>query len=496
MNLLEKIHSHALAQPGKTALTGSYATLDYHALVNEVERFSTWLDNSQVQVVGLYADNTPAWVIADLASLNCGICLVPLPQFFSPAQLMHAIQQAGINAIITDSPEPLQTSIPAELTLEDETLEVAGSLLSILRTPLKPRQLPKGIVKITYTSGTTGEPKGVMLGWNQIQPVISSLSEAVLADSNDTHLALMPLAVLLENLAGVYVSLWTGANVVLPGLAATGLAGATGLDIQKTMSAIINCSPSTLIMTPQVLQASIEYLEKAPKRLESLRFIALGGAPVSQFLLDKAEQLKLPVYEGYGLSECASVTTLNTPDAHKKGSVGRALPHIDLAISESGEVLIQNCGFSGYLDQPRDATDNTWYSGDLGYLDDDGYLYLTGRKRNVFITAMGRNVAPEWIERELVLAPEIIQVAVFGEARDRNIAVIVPVPGCDETTLWQAIETVNASLPDYARISHFITASEAFTPLNRQLSGTGRNRRQVIYQAYENQIENYYQHLL
>jgi long-chain acyl-CoA synthetase len=248
-----------------------------------------------------------------------------------------------------------------------------------------------------------------------------------------------------------------------------------------------------LIMTPQVLQASVEYLEQAPKMPESLRFIALGGAPVSQSLLDRAQQLQLPVYEGYGLSECASVTTLNTPFAHKKGSVGRALPHIDLAISESGEVLIKNCGFSGYLGQPHDVTDNTWHSGDLGYLDDDGYLYLTGRKRNVFITAMGRNVSPEWIERELVLAPEIMQAAVFGEARDTNTAVVVAVPGCDEATLWQVIETVNTSLPDYARISHLIRASEAFTPLNRQLSGTGRNRRQVIYQVYENQIELHYQ---
>jgi long-subunit acyl-CoA synthetase (AMP-forming) len=299
----------------------------------------------------------------------------------------------------------------------------------------------------------------------------------------------MPLAVLLENLAGVYVSLWAGADTVLPGLKAVGLGGAVTFDARIMLDLVNKCRPSTLIVTPQVLQAMIEVIHHHPYP-DSLRFIALGGAPVSRSLLDKAASLKLPVYEGYGLSECASVTTLNTPGNNRPGSVGKPLPHIKVTVSNDGEVLIQSSACSGYLGQQNITHDQIWHTGDLGYLDKEGYLYLTGRKRNVFITAMGRNVSPEWVERELVLAPEILQVAVFGEAQPRNVAVIVTRPGISSETIRQVIKAANQSLPDYARVSDFIIAAEPFSPANQQLSGTGRNRRENIYRAYATKIEN------
>ena len=492
MKLLEKISEHLLKQPSKIALTGKHSAINYFTLINEVKLLSSRLKQQDIKVIGLYADNTPAWVITDLAALDLEICLIPLPHFFSTGQLKHAIKQSGITNIITDNPQQLRTLLVDELMPGMDLLEVAGSQLSIIRTRVNSKKLPDEIIKITYTSGTTGEPKGVMLKWNQIQTVIDSLSKSVLASNKDTHLTLMPLAVLLENLAGVYVSLWAGANIVLPGLSTIGLTGNVGMDMQRTLSAIKKFEPSTLIMTPQVLQSCVEYLQHSQVNLPSLRFIALGGAPVSIALLNKAEQLNLPVYEGYGLSECASVTTLNIPAANKKGSVGKPLPHIDLEVSQSGEIIINNPGFSGYLDQPNEVNKTNWHTGDLGYLDEDGYLFLTGRKRNVFITAMGRNISPEWVERELVLAPEIIQAAFFGEALPRNTAVIVAAPGCDESMIWHALEKINASLPDYARVSHFILAEEPFTPFNQQLSGTGRIRRQVINQVYKRQIEQFY----
>ena len=496
MNLLDKISEHVFNQPSKVALTGKNKSINYFTLINEVKLLSSRLKQLDIKVIGIYADNTPAWVITDLAALDLEICLIPLPQFFSPGQLKHAIKQSGITSIITDNPQQLRALLVDQLLPDTDLLEIAGSQLSIIKTRVSCKKLPDKIIKITYTSGTTGEPKGVMLKWNQVQTVIESLSELVLASNQDTHLTLMPLAVLLENLAGVYVSLWAGANIILPGLSTIGLTGTVAMNMERTFSAINIYKPSTLIMTPQVLQSCVEYIQHSKVDLPSLRFIALGGAPVSATLLNKAEQLNLPVYEGYGLSECASVTTLNRPAAHKKGSVGKPLPHIDLEVSQNGEIIINNPGFSGYLDEQnivnKTKWHTRWHTGDLGYLDEDGYLFLTGRKRNVFITAMGRNISPEWVERELVLAPEIIQAAFFGEALPRNTAVIVAAPGCDETVILQALEKINSSLPDYARVSHFILAEEAFTPFNQQLSGTGRIRRQVIYQVYKRQIEQFY----
>ena len=114
---------------------------------------------------------------------------------------------------------------------------------------------------------------------------------------------------------------------------------------------------------------------------------------------------------------------MNTPHAHKSGSVGRPLPHVQLQIDADGEIHVGGIGALGYLGEPARAGAAPIATGDLGYLDEDGFLYLTGRKKHIFITAFGRNVAPEWVERELLGEPEILQAAVFGESRPHNCAV-------------------------------------------------------------------------
>ncbi len=492
MTLLQRIELHAREHPAKPALTGLDTALSYRELLASVQQWTDWLLAQRIPVLAIALDNTPDWVILDLAAYRARVCLVPIPPFFSAQQMQHALRQSGASALITDNPAAFQ-SIDAELLqYPPQQLTLTGKALSLFTHAAIDSKVTKDILKITYTSGTTGEPKGVMLHQQQIETVIASLVESVNPIAEDRHLSLMPLAVLLENLAGVYVALWAGANVILPGLAAVGLRGAVGLDSEKFSRLLAQIRPTTLIITPQLLPLLIALKQARPGLLDSLRFIALGGAPVSETLLIQAEALELPVYEGYGLSECASVTTLNTQHANRRGSVGKPLPHIQIRISAQGEVLIEGHRFAGYLGQASDTVNQTWHSGDLGYLDENGYLFLTGRLRNVFITAMGRNVSPEWIERELVLAPEILQAAVFGEARASNTAVIVAKDGTDTQALWRAIEKTNARLPDYARISHLVIAGEPFTPHNGQLSGTGRNRREVIRDTYRDTIEQCY----
>jgi long-chain acyl-CoA synthetase len=151
--------------------------------------------------------------------------------------------------------------------------------------------------------------------------------------------------------------------------------------------------------------------------------------------------------------------------------------------------LIEGNRFAGYLGESSTDTDNSWWhSGDIGYLDEEGYLHLQGRRRHIFITTFGRNVSPEWVERELVLEPAIAQAALFGEARPWNLAVIQPAPGADEPAVESAIERVNALLPDYARVSLWISADAPFGLQNGQLSGTGRLRREAIYEHYQMRI--------
>ena len=130
----------------------------------------------------------------------------------------------------------------------------------------------------------------------------------------------------------------------------------------------------------------------------------------------------------------------------------------------------------------------TWPTGDLGYLDEDGYVYVTGRKKHIFITAHGRNVSPEWVERELLAQPAIGQAAVFGEGMVGNVALLVPVPGADRDAVANAVRETNRHLPDYARVSRHVIA-EPFTISNGHLTGTGRVRRDAIAASYARQLE-------
>jgi long-subunit acyl-CoA synthetase (AMP-forming) len=475
-------------------LIGKDDTIDYQQLSAEIETTAVLLARMEVSTLGLDLDNGITWAILDLAALSAGITLVPIPPFFSPEQVRHCIASAGIDAVISDSPETMTKRAAVVLDEDHNKLPVLGKRLSIIDTLNKGSKVENNIVKVTFTSGTTAEPKGVLLQWQHIEQVVTSLATAVNVRATDRHLVLTPISVLLENIAGLYVPLWSGATAVIPPMSETGMKGASGIDVNIMLKSLHNYAASTAILTPQTMQALVEVGEEGKALPAKLRFAAVGGATVSEQLLARADKLGLAVFQGYGLSECASVTTLNTPEHNKRGSVGRPLPHQQLRISEDGEVLVKGNLFSGYLGENTDSSqDGWWHTGDLGRLDEDGFLFLSGRRRNVFITTFGRNVSPEWVERELVLEPTILQAAVFGEAKPWNTAVIVTNDTATVEDIADAVSRTNSGLPDYAQVSRWVIADEPFSLLNGQLSGTGRIRRHVIQQTYEQRIESLYQ---
>lgn len=491
MNLLPSIAAHAIERPRKIALESPGLRLDYASLRSAVQAVWDDLIARDVRVLGIDMDNTVAWAVADLAALATDICVVPLPPFFSPSQLRHCLAQAGVEAVISDQPEYFCQRAGLE-GAEIGGVQVAGRDYAWIETGLPAVDLPKSVVKITYTSGTTGEPKGVMLDHEALSRVTRSLSEVVQPEAHDRHLALMPLAVLLENIAGLYVPLVCGATAVLPGLRAVGMRGAAGVDAKRMLSSLQEWQASTALFMPQTLDAVLSAMEAGGTET-GLRFAALGGAVCSPRLHERAERLGLPVFEGYGISEAASVISLNAPGARRVGSVGRVLPHMDLRITEEGEIEVRGPLALGYLGLDQGPVPGQWWpTGDLGRLDSDGYLYITGRKRNVFITAFGRNVSPEWVEGELCMEAAIAQAAVFGEARPFNAAIIVPMPGAGSQAVAEAVGRANDSLPDYARVRHWIQVGEPFTPANGQLSGNGRLRRAQVERSYAPVIESLY----
>lgn len=475
--IIAALTRHAARKPEAPALEGALHKLDYASLTEAVAALAEMLQALRPRVVGLLADNGPDWAVADLACLAAGIPLVPLPTFFTPAQHAHAVSQAGIDLLLSDRPEALST-----LARRGTPRLLYGSLY-MRRLNAAPAALPPGTLKITFTSGTTGTPKGVCLGREAIENVAASLQQASEARSGDRHLALLPLATLLENIGGLYVPLLAGATTrLLPGEQVS-LSGSTRIDPARLLAALSAARASSTILVPQLLLALVAAIRAGASQPSTLRYVAVGGAPGSPRLLEAATALGLPVFEGYGLSECASVVAVNRPGDNQTGSVGRPLPHVALAIGPGGAIHVGGTGFLGYLGEaPRH---DEWVdTGDVGNVDADGRLHITGRRKNMFITAFGRNVAPEWVERELQLQAPIAQVAVFGEGRSSNVAVIVPRGTASQADIDAAIAAANRDLPDYARVGTWVRATAPFSPDNGQLTANGRPRRDAIAAAY------------
>jgi long-subunit acyl-CoA synthetase (AMP-forming) len=247
-----------------------------------------------------------------------------------------------------------------------------------------------------------------------------------------------------------------------------------------------------VILLPQMLSALTTVVEAGAPRPTRLRFAAVGGAKVSPALIDRARAAGIPAYEGYGLSECASVVALNVPGANRPGSVGRPLPHARLR-TDAGEIVLDDAGFLGYLGAETPEA-GPLHTGDLGHVDADGFLHIDGRRKHQLITSFGRNVAPEWPEAELAVAPAVAQAVVFGEARPQLAAVLVPaLPAVPDIALAAAVRSANERLPDYARIAVWVRADAPLTAANGLATANGRARRDAVWQRYGAQIESLYE---
>jgi long-chain acyl-CoA synthetase len=486
--LLNRIRSQGDRLPGAIALRDERGDLDYGELLREVDRLAGMMTGERI---GLLLDNGIPWACLDLAILQREAVCIPMPAFFSNDQLRHLIEDADLDLIVTDQPERVATLLAGEIGLP---LHVAGRALGLfLRQARKFGQiLPMGTAKVTYTSGTTGQPKGVCLSSTTMESVTASLCESVAANTSDRSLALLPLSTLLENIAGLYAPLWVGALAQIPSLASCGFTGSSSLQTDRLFAVLMQAEPSIILLVPQLLKVIVGGIVAGQPMPASLRFVAVGGAPVAESLLQSARLFGLPVFQGFGLSEAGSVACLNLPGAERLGSVGKALPHIGISIADDGEVVVNGDLFLGYLGATGDSPSRVWHSGDLGYLDEDGYLFLTGRKKTVYSTAFGRNVAPEWVESALIGHPYIVQAAVFGEGRPYNVAILVTAPEVAAYELKRALETVNSQLPDYARIGGWIPVEAPFTVANGQLNRTGSIHRQAIGECYRQRIEQIY----
>jgi long-subunit acyl-CoA synthetase (AMP-forming) len=246
---------------------------------------------------------------------------------------------------------------------------------------------------------------------------------------------------------------------------------------------------------PELLRILVSAAQSGWSPPATARFYAVGGARVSPDLLQRAEAHGIPVFEGYGLSECVSVVCLNTPEARRRGSVGRPLPHARLRVDARGEIHVAGSLMAGYIGAAATPA-NEIATGDLGDLDADGFVYVRGRLKNIFINSYGRNLSPEWIESELGQETAIGQAVVFGEARPEVVALIAPThPGIGADTVAASVARANARLPEYARVARHHIIGERLSVANGLLTGNGRPRRERIRERYATTIDRLHEEI-
>lgn len=453
-------------------------TLSYRELVHQAQELAQWLTHNSVRVAALLADNSIAWIVTDLACQLANVVLIPVPPFFSPTQMQHCLDASGADLLLTDS---------AWAPKETETLNDAPVALQVLRLKNTPVEMPDGTQKITFTSGSTGAPKGVCLSVAHQWQVAQSIAAHVATDEV-RHLCLLPLATLLENVAGVYATLLSQGTVIVADEQTRGLSGSSGLNLPSMLATITATRPTSLILLPQMLLAFVHACQQGWSVPESLKFVAVGGARVSTTLLAVARSAGLPVYQGYGLSECGSVVALSDASS-PLDSVGRVLPHLSVEIVEQ-EIIVHGAVFLGYLGQPESWYPNAVHTGDLGALHSHE-LYVHGRKKNLLITSFGRNINPEWVEAELTSQPILSRCVVGGNDRPGLYALVSAPNSVSTETIRHWMNACNETLPDYARILTWLRLDEHMW--QSLFTANGRPKRPDIEQHFAANIEAMYE---
>jgi long-subunit acyl-CoA synthetase (AMP-forming) len=469
--LFESMKRHASEAGELLALSDAQGQLSRRELLAKVTAFAADL-KGQPQTIGICAPNGLGWVVAQLACAFAGKIVVPLPTFFSQAQLGHVVRDASIELILASEQTAglaAQSGVPI-------------NVIDIHRTGDDLRDVIDGFGQIIYTSGSTGKPKGVRHQSGQIAWSVASLAAATGASASDSYLAVLPLPLLLETICSIFIPTSLGAYVHFD----TGLAERTGRgDVTGIAQAFGAYRPTTSVLVPQMLKHWVAELQALGQTApSSLRFVAVGGAPVPRQIANAAWRLGIPVHEGYGLSECCSVVAVNRPKERRPGTVGQPLSGLSVSIDD-GEIVVDGPSITdGYLGQG--AANKPWRTGDLGEIDRDGFLTVHGRKDSLLVTAFGRNVSPEWIETMLLADPRIALCVVTGHGEAHLTSLLIPSPagGAWFATATQAeiLELLSdrcSEAPEYAVPRKYVVISfeEA---LNNQLISNGRPVRKKI----------------
>ena len=397
--VFDALARHAEERPDSIAFSGDGECMSWAELASRVAALVATLEGAPA-CIAIGHSGGCSYVVADLALALTGRRQVPLPFFFSEDQIAHVIRDAGVQAVITDRPERFD-SLPV--------IQVDAHV------PARPVTFfpAEDSERIIYTSGSSGTPKGVVIGAQQLMASLCGLQPLVGATQKDRHLSVLPLAQLLEQICGIYLPILAGAETRFDFAATRTLLGA---DISAVTKAFERERPTTSLLVPGMLGRWVADLQRREQQApDSLRFVAVGGAASAPALLHQAWASGIPVHEGYGLSECCAVVAMNRPGANRIGTAGEILDGLEVEIVD-GEITVSGpTVMNGYLNGAPPPL--RWHTGDLGRIE-DGHLIVEGRKDALLVSPNGRNISPEWVEQRVNADPRVVASALGRRSGD------------------------------------------------------------------------------
>ncbi|MES2358855.1 MAG: long-chain fatty acid--CoA ligase [Gemmatimonadota bacterium] len=566
---------------------GRYEPISHRAMLERVRHVAyalQWMGAKPGDRVAILSENRPEWAIADFACLTTGVTDVAIYPTLPDSQIAYILKDSGAMAIFVSTAEQAQkvATIRHQLPTLRSVISfdsVESGLADFSMAEFERRGAedeppdaaarhrehalqvrPNDIATFLYTSGTTGEPKGVMLTHDNIHSNVAASREMIPFVGNDVALSFLPLSHILERMAGHYLMFATGTSIAYAESTATVPdnmlevrptlmisvprlyekmygrvveTGMTGGAVKKRIFLwaratgdrwadvkLAGDTPRGGLALKYSLAQRLVFSKLRTRTGGRLRYMVSGGAPLSAEINKFFYAAGLTILEGYGLTETSPVVAVNTPSAFRIGTVGMAIPGVSISIAEDGEILVQGPNVMvGYYNKPsmtKEAIDSGgWFhTGDIGVLN-DGFLTITDRKKELLVTAGGKNIAPQPIETLMKRSKFVAEAVLIGDRRKFPMALVVP--DFDQLEKWArykglvfsdhetliALPEVRAkmereTLSSLGDLAHFETPKKVtlvpqdFSVDRGELTPTLKVKRRVIDDHYKHLIDAVY----
>ncbi len=466
--------------------------------------------------------NVPEWPIADIGTIAAGGVGVGLYPTSSAEQIAYIINHSDAEFVLVDSREQLEKvlsvrdQLPKVRQIIALKAETSNSVISYrefiargraersrLAPLLKERAegaKPDDVAIMVYTSGTTGRPKGACLSHRYILNSVESLRQTIPIYDTDVSFSYLPFCHVAERISGLYNRLYAGASAYFVD------------DLSRFGEYMLEVKPTVFASLPRFFEKiharAVSDMQRLPEEEwpcfkatkvkdyfgGRIRVATSGGAPLPLEVGEFFAAAGLPILQAYGLTENVCVA-FNRPDHYKFGTVGPPMPGCEVRIAADKEILVRSeMMFSGYYKAPEETAkvfqDGWLLTGDLGEFDEDGFLKIVGRKKELIVTSTGKKVAPALLENMLKESHLISQAMVYGEGRSHLVALITG--SADRETVQSIVDGVNRRVSSSESIKRFAILERDFEIGRDEITPTGKLKRDVITRRYLNLIESLY----